>query len=334
MIAKYAKNENLPTIKADWQGNPVDERNRFVNEEFPFLPKFSDLFKWMSSGNPQKEQKQNDKARLAVRNPTEFLQGASDGILWLGHAGFFIRLNGVNIIVDAVFGKPPMVKTYVDAPSPIDKIRQVDYILISHDRRDHADEATIKRITEKFSEAEILAGLRMDELLNDWKTASNKLQTAGWYQQFSIADEKLKIFFLPARHWARRGLFDTNQRLWGAFLIQSAHQTIYFGGDSGYDSHYKNLGALFPKIDYFIVGVGAYKPRWIMQPNHNSPAEAWQAFVDSKADFLIPMHYGRFDLSDEPPSEPARFLREKASETNSADKIKFLQINESLGFGN
>lgn len=335
VTAKFIKNENLPTIKSDWQGNPVDEKDRFVNEEFPYLPKASDVIKWTLSRNPQKEEKENDTARLEVRDPTEFLNSEKDGILWLGHAGFFIRLNGVNIIIDEVFGKPPFVKTYVDVPSPLDKIKRLDYILISHDHRDHCDETTVKGLTDKFPDAEILAGLKMDELLLDWKKQSNKIQTAGWYQQFSLPDNRVKIFFLPTRHWARRGFFDTNERLWGSFIIQGANnKTIYFGGDSGYDDHYKKLAELFPKIDYALIGIGAYKPRFIMKPNHSSPAEAWQAFVDSKADVLIPMHYGRFDLSDEPPSEPARLLREKAAETNSLDKIKFLQINESLIFDN
>ncbi len=69
-----------------------------------------------------------------------------------------------------------------------------------------------------------------------------------------------------------------------------------------------------------------------MKPNHNSPQEAFQGFVDSKADFLIPMHFGRFDLSDEPPSEPLRLLKDKAAEVNLPDKIKNLQINESVNF--
>lgn len=331
VIKTYTKNDDLPTIKSDWQGTPIDEKGRFVNAEFPFLPSTIELLKWQLGTKPQKEEKQTDKSRLEVRNPTEFLQSEKDGILWLGHAGFFIRLNGANILLDPVFGKPPLVSTLVDVPSPIDKLQKIDYILISHDHRDHCDETTIKELTTKFPNAKIRAGLEMDELLNDWKTASNELQTAGWYQQFST-DERLKIFFTPTRHWSRRGLFDTNQRLWGGFVLQSAEKTIYFSGDSGYGSHYKELAALFPKIDYFIVGIGAYSPRWFMKPNHNAPEEAFQGFVDSKADTLIPMHFGRFDLSDEPPSEPIKLLREKAAETNLSEKIKVLQIYESISF--
>lgn len=330
VIEKYVRNENLPTIKTDWRGTPVDAKGRFVNYEFPYLPKIKDLLAWQLSGNPQKEEKQRDATRLEAEDPTEFLQSEKDGILWLGHASFFIRLNGKSILLDPVFGKPPILRNFVDVPSPIEKIKRVDYILLSHDHRDHCDEESIKQIADKFPEARFYGGLRMDELLKEW--IPNKPQTAGWFQQFQLPDENLKIFFLPVRHWCRRGLFDTNEKLWGGFVIQGAGKTIYFSGDSGYGSHYRETAELFPEIDYFLVGIGAYKPIWFMEPNHNSPDDAVRAFVDAKAKFLVPMHFGRFDLSDEPPGEPLRLLREKAQETNLSDKIKALNINESLVF--
>jgi L-ascorbate metabolism protein UlaG (beta-lactamase superfamily) len=330
VIEKYIRNENLPTIKSDWKGTPIDEKGRFVNYEFPFLPKVKDLLKWRLSGNPQREEKQNDTIRLEVKDPTEFLQSERDGILWLGHAAFFIRLNGKGILLDPVFDKPSFVRTLVDVPSPIEKIKQVDYVLLSHDHRDHCDEETIKQIAQKFPVAKFFAGLRMDELLKDW--IPNETQTAGWFQQFPLPDDVVKIYFLPVRHWCRRGLFDTNERLWGGFVIQGTDKTIYFSGDSGYGSHYRETAELFPQIDYFLIGIGAYKPRWFMEPNHNTPEEAVKAFVDARAKFLIPMHFGRFNLSDEPPSEPLRLLQEKAQETNVSDKIKALNINESLIF--
>jgi len=332
VIKEHVKNENLTTIKVGWQGTPVDEKGRFVNVEFPFLPKVSDILRWQLSAKPQKEEKQADAERLEIKDPTEFLNSETDGILWFGHASFLIRLDGVNILLDPVFGEPSFISRLVTPPSPLDKLRRVDFILVSHNHRDHCDEATIKQLTAKFPAAKILVGLRMDELLNDWKSPKTEIQIAGWYQQFALPTDKIKISFLPVRHWSRRGLFDTNKQLWGGFVIEGAGKTIYFSGDSGYGSHYAELAELFPKIDYFIIGIGAYQPNWFMRANHNSPSEAFQGFVDSKADALIPMHFGRFDLSDEPPSEPLRLLKEKAAEANLADRIKNLQINESLGW--
>lgn len=331
-VEKFVRNENLPTIKAEWQGTPIDQKDRFVNLEFPFLPKITDLLKWTWETNPQKAEKQNDTKRLNALDPTDFLSGDENGILWLGHASFYIRLDNKTILLDPVFGKSPLVSTYVDVPSPLEKIKQVDYVLISHDHRDHCDEESIRQIAGKFPNAKFLAGLRMDELLKAWTKNTNNLQIAGWFQQFILPDDNLKIYFLPVRHWSRRGLFDTNERLWGGFIIQGAGKTIYFSGDSGYGNHYAETAELFPDIDYFLIGIGAYEPRWFMKPNHNNPADALQAFEDADAKFLVPMHFGRFDLSDEPPSEPLRLLKENAAELNLSDKIKELNINESLKF--
>src|SRR5829696_8845106 len=194
------------------------------------------------------------------------------------------------------------------------------------------DEDTLRRIALKFPNATVLAGLRSEELLLDW-ISPNGMQTAGWFQSFDhIGSSDVKIYFLPVRHWSRRGLLDTNWRLWGGFIVQSQNTTIYFGGDSGYGRHYAEARDLFPKIDYFLVGIGAYEPRWFMEPNHNNPSDAVKAFIDSRAGLLIPMHYGTFDLSDEPPSRPLKLLMEEAAKFGIADRVRPLAINEALTF--
>ncbi len=101
---------------------------------------------------------------------------------------------------------------------------------------------------------------------------------------------------------------------------------------SVYVLHANETVEFFQSIDYFLIGFGAFKSRWFMGPNHNSPDDAIKAYADANAKFLVPMHYGRFDLSDEPPSEPLRLLKEKAAEMNLSDNIKALNINESLIF--
>lgn len=329
----YRQNDELRTIKSGWPGTPVDQKDRFINDEFPFLPSGVDLLKWKIGGNPRKEEKLNDATRLEVKDPREFLDSGEDGILWLGHASFYIRLNGVGILTDPVFGDPPIVKRFVEVPSPLEQIRNVDYVLLSHDHRDHMDETTLRAIAEKFPSAIFLAGLRSEDVLNEWKTPGNTVNTAGWFQEFALPDERVRIFFLPVRHWSRRGLLDTNWRLWGGYVLQTDATTIYFGGDSGYGRHYGEAGELFPKIDYLLAGIGAYEPRWFMEPNHNNPSDVMKAFVDSGARYLVPMHYGTFDLSDEPPSEPLRLLLEEAGKRGITDRVKTLTINESMATG-
>ncbi|HEX6124482.1 MAG TPA: MBL fold metallo-hydrolase [Pyrinomonadaceae bacterium] len=330
VLKGYKQNDELPTIKPGWPGTPVDQKDRFINHEFPFLPSSVDLLKWQLSGNKFKTEKQSDTARLEVRDPRPFLNSNEDGILWLGHASFYIRLNGVAILTDPVFGDPTFISRFVPVPSPLEHINQLDYVVLSHDHRDHMDESTLRAIGKKFPDVKFLAGLRSENVLGEWKTPTNAIGTAGWFQEFELRDDRVRIYFLPVRHWSRRGLSDTNWRLWGGCIIQSESATIYFGGDSGYGRHYREAGELFPKIDYFLIGIGAYEPRWFMEPNHNNPSDVVKAFVDSGARTLVPMHYGTFDLSDEPPSQPLRLLMDEASKAGVESSVRPLAINESL----
>ena len=67
---------------------------------------------------------------------------------------------------------------------------------------------------------------------------------------------------------SKRGLFDTNSRLWGAFVIRTADKCIYFSGDSGYDSHFRDAQQIFGSFDYAILGIGAFEPVWFMRNAH------------------------------------------------------------------
>lgn len=332
MLKGYKSNEALRTIKPDWPGTPVDQKDRFMNHEFPYLPKMTDLLKWKLSGNGFSDAKKNDSQRLEVRDPHPFLASDKDGILWLGHASFYIRVNGVGILTDPVFDDPAFLTRFVPVASPLADLNRVDYVLLSHDHRDHMDESTLRSVASKFPNAKFLAGLRSDDVLREWTTPTNRIDTAGWFQEFGLNDDRLRIYLLPLRHWSRRGLFDMNFRLWGGYLIQTPSKTIYFGGDSGYGRHYSEMRELFPNIDYFLIGIGAYEPRWFMEPNHNNPSDAIKSFIDSGARHLIPMHYGTFDLSDEPPSQPLQLLKDEAEKSGISEKLKPLAIYESLTF--
>jgi L-ascorbate metabolism protein UlaG (beta-lactamase superfamily) len=70
-----------------------------------------------------------------------------------------------------------------------------------------------------------------------------------------------------------------------------------------------------------------------MEPNHNNPSDVVRAFKDIGAKTLVPMHYGTFDLSDEPPSQPLKFLVAEAEAAGLRDKVRPLAINEHILIG-
>ncbi len=324
---KFRSNPALPTVLNDWKGNPLDDNGCFLHPDYPFELGWMDVLKWkLFTKNPYQEKKKNDPWRATVVKDSGFLRHDRDVFVWLGHASFFFRLNGINILIDPVFGKlAPLTPRFSELPVSAEKFQNIDLVLLTHDHRDHCDEASLKFLLKNNPKAKIITGLNMQPVVSAWSNGCPIVEM-GWFQLVDNESLGLKIFYLPTRHWCRRWLTDTNKRLWGAFVLQTDSTTIYFGADSGYGNHYKQAAALFPKIDYAFLGIGAFAPEWFMHPNHMSPADAWQAFHDLGAARMIPMHYGTFDLSDEPLGEPERFLK---SISAGSEAVEFLTIGKA-----
>ena len=308
----FRKNQGLLTIKPYWQGNPV-VKGRFVNKQHGFKPGMGNVLKWRFSLNPQREEKRNENWEPQVF-PVNSLQSVEGDILiWLGHNSFFMQIGGKRVMFDPVFGNIPFVRRKSKFPADPAVFQEIDYLLISHDHFDHMDKASILQLYRNNPQMKTFCGLGVGELIQGWCPKMEVIE-AGWYQQ--LEDEHLKITFLPAQHWSKRSLNDGGQRLWGAFMLQSDTLSVYYGGDTGYSSHFMEIQELFGKPDYALLGIGAYKPRWFMRPNHISPYDSLTASSQMEASVTIPMHYGTFDLSDEPLSDPPSVFAEEARKRN------------------
>jgi L-ascorbate metabolism protein UlaG (beta-lactamase superfamily) len=65
-----------------------------------------------------------------------------------------------------------------------------------------------------------------------------------------------------------------------------------------------------------MLPIGAYEPRWLMQPVHLAPDETVQAYQalreaapSSHRSVMAAMHWGTFKLTDEAMDEPPRRTR-------------------------
>ncbi len=326
---KFLKNEQLPTIHADWRGNPFRD-GQFRYPEHPFSPSWNKLLRWQLTPNPQKAEKKADDWRPPVYGSDEVLSAGGDFISWLGHATFLIQLNGIRLITDPVLFDLPFLSRFVHPPFPADAITGLDYILLSHDHRDHCDQRTLKTLLQNNRPRKILTALKMSEVVGSWADGT-PIEEAAWFQQYRTVED-LEVIYLPARHWCRRGLFDFNRRLWGSFLIRTGAATIYFGADSGYAGHFREIGERFPCIDIAVIGIGAYRPGYMMEEIHTSPEEAFQAWRDLGAKRLLPMHHGTYDLSDEPISEPSRRIRRLFEEAGEPERLLLPRVGEPVRF--
>ena len=296
-----------------------------MNGENPWKLDIGKAFRYIMHRNPQKEIKKQDPWRIPVLKDDQWLIDPADKIVWLGHASFFIQLSGIRILIDPVYGKLPGGKRLSAMPVAPDKLLDIHYILVSHAHYDHCDKSSIKLLIENNPEAQILTGLKLDGLISKW--TDNKIQTAGWYQQYQLEND-LKITFLPSIHWANRSLFDVNTTLWGGYMIEKDGKRIYYGGDSAHGSHFNVVGELFKNIDVALIGAGAYAPAWFMAPMHQNPYDAVKAFHATHAKTFIPFHYGTFDLSDEPIGEPERILNELDADGRIEGMLKVLKLGE------
>ena len=245
-----------------------------------------------------------------------------DYIAWIGHATFIIKLGEITIITDPVFSKNagPLIfgpKRFVKPALNLREIPKIDLFLLTHNHYDHQDMMTIRRFPYKNSK--VLLPLKLGKYFN--RNGYKDVNEMDWYDEIQV-NEKLKVTFLPAVHWSKRSLTDTNKSLWGNFLIEYDGKKILFACDTGVGNIYKDLGDKYGPIDISFINIGAYNfypmmPIKDKSTFHTNPEEALSIGRDLKSRKIIGMHWGTFVLSLEPIMEPLTRFK------NNAEKYGF-----------
>ena len=316
----FMKNSGLKTIHPQWRGNPR-AKGRFFNRQHHHRHGVIGIMKWRLSPNPQRKEKRTIKWEPEVYtfHTLDVVQGNT--LIWLGHNSFFLQLAGKRIMFDPVFGHIPFVKRQSELPTHPEVFTNIDYLLISHDHFDHLNRSSIRKLYRNNPQMKLFCGIGTGALVKKWFPTMEFIE-AGWYQQLEA--DGLKLSFLPAQHWSKRCLKDGGKRLWGAFMVEGDGISIYYSGDTGYANHFAEIPDFFDAPDYALLGIGAYKPRWFMRPNHISPYDALTASQEMGAGITIPMHYGTFDLSDEPLHDPPQVFLQEAEKRGMAVQIPYI----------
>ena len=235
-----------------------------------------------------------------------------DYIAWIGHATYLIKLGSMTIITDPVFSKNagPLIfgpKRFTEPALKLNEIPKTDIFLLTHNHYDHQDMSTIRNFP--FKDAKVLVPLKLGKYFKKYKDVNEM----DWYEEIKINDH-LKITFLPAVHWSKRSLTDTNKTLWGNFLIKYKNIKILFACDTGYGNIYKEIGEKYGPIDITMINIGAYdfRPMFDKSIYHTTPEEALNVAQDLKSKKVLGMHWGTFVLSLEPIMEPPIRFKENA----------------------
>jgi L-ascorbate metabolism protein UlaG (beta-lactamase superfamily) len=240
----------------------------------------------------------SQKTDLLHLNPSENI------IVWFGHSSYFMQIDGKTILVDPVLSghaSPVKFTTKAFAGSDVysaDDFPVIDYLFISHDHWDHLDYETVLKLKPKVKK--IITGLGTGEHLEYWGFDTAIIEEKDWNEEVDLGDG-FTVNTAPARHFSGRGL-KRNLAMWMSFVLATPTMKLYLGGDSGYDTHFKEIGDTFGPFDIVILECGQYNEYW--KYIHMMPEEVVQAAKDLKAKRLMPVHWAKFSLGlhdwDEP----------------------------------
>lgn len=231
-------------------------------------------------------------------------------VMWISHSSFLIETQSFSILTDPVFSERcspfsffgPKRKKALSVN--LDEIKNLRYVLISHNHYDHLDEDSVNRLNRRFSECIWIVPVGV----KSWFTKRHikNVYEFSWGDS-SLFEDEVKITAVPSQHFSGRGLFDRNKTLWNGYVVElkNPEKKIYFVGDTGYNSiDFKKIGQIWKKIDLSLIPIGSYLPKKFMQAVHIDPQEAVLIHQEVNSQLSIGMHWDTFRLSDEPMEQP------------------------------
>ncbi|WP_237706955.1 MBL fold metallo-hydrolase [Ochrovirga pacifica] len=251
----------------------------------------------------------------SITSPFWNLQSTEAQMVWFGHSSFLLQIQDKTLLLDPMFGKVPAPHPWLgdsrfqeELPLALENLPEIDVVLFSHDHYDHLDYETILKIKDKTNRFVVPLGVGIH--LQAWGVASQKITELDWWQH--TTEENLKLICTPAQHFSGRKLNTSQTTLWSSWVIKSEKENIYFSGDSGYASHFKEIGNKYGPFDLALMECGQYNEMWA--DIHMMPEETAQAGVDVQAKKIMPIHWGSFKLALHDWKDPIIRVTAKAKE--------------------
>ncbi len=308
--------------KAQYQTSEQFSDGKFVNTKagVPADASFSEmlsiarkmLFQKIENGRPKSDLKvqEIDSAEVATYNG-----GAR--LIWFGHSALLLQMDGKNILIDPMFGNVAAPHHWFgtsrfnkELPITIDKLPKIDAVLISHDHYDHLDYGSIKLLKSKIESYIVPLGVGVH--LEAWGIDSDQITELDWWDE--VIFKNIKLACTPAQHFSGRKFSNSQSTLWSSWVISSESANLYFSGDGGYGTHFKDIGEKYGPFDLALLECGQYNKMW---PDiHMFPEETAQAGVDVKAEVIMPIHWGAFKLALHSWTDPIERVIKKSKELN------------------
>lgn len=272
---------------------------------------FADLLRWQFGGGRAKWPAQWPSPHPQAKPETR-VAGDRIVVTMVGHASLLIQVAGLNIVTDPVWSQRASPFSFagpkrVNAPGiAFEDLPPIDIVLLSHNHYDHMDATTLTRLKEKHNPL-VITPLGNDTIL---AKAIPGIRTEVLDWGGSTAHQGVTFHAEPAHHWSARGMGDRRMALWCAFVIEAPAGKVYFAGDTGFHEgrNFRAAAEKHGRFRFAMIPIGAYEPRWFMEPQHQNPDQAAEAFKLVGADFAGGIHWGTFQLTNEPVTEPRDLL--------------------------
>ena len=280
---------------------------------------FKDSFKamWILFKSNSKAEPNKNIAVQKIDSITIANYNSKTRFIWFGHSTFLLQIKGKNLLIDPMFSNVPAPNPLLGnkrfsnkLPIEIEKLPSIDAVLITHDHYDHLDYESIQKLKDKVNIFYTPLGIGIHLL--KWGVEKERIIELDWWQE--IKYDELTIRCTPAQHFSGRGISDREKTLWCSWIIQSDDENLFFSGDSGYASHFKEIGDQYGPFDFAFMECGQYNNLWPLV--HMLPEETAQAGLDIKAKKMMPIHWGAFKLASHSWTDPVERISKKAKELN------------------
>lgn len=226
------------------------------------------------------------------------IHSAEDSLTWFAHSTMLLTLDKKKILIDPMFGPTPSPVSFVGSKRysenllyVIDKLPQIEIVLITHDHYDHLDYPSIIRLKNKVNHFFVPLGVAAH--LIKWGVKKEQITECNWWDEKQW--EGLTFASVPSQHFSGRGLFNRNSTLWNGWVILGENKRIYTSGDGGYGPHFKQIGEKYGPFDLTLMEGGQYDKRW--SAIHMQPEESVQAHLDVRGKTMMLIHWGAFTLA-------------------------------------
>lgn len=246
-------------------------------------------------------------------------------VTWVNHVTFLLQFAGLNVLTDPVWSERVSPFSWagpkrVHAPGiDFDSLPPIHVVLVTHNHYDHLDVPTLQRL--HAAHRPLFVTLLGNKPFLEEHGLTNVVEL-DWWQEHAptlASGAPLKITATPAQHFAARGVTDRFKTLWGGFALETAAGRLYFAGDSGYFEGFAEIGRRLGPFDLAFIPIGAYLPRWFMEPVHCTPAEALTIHREVRAKKSLAMHFGCFPLADDGYAQPVEDFRAALAESDLVD---------------